>query len=85
MLEINRPFLQLYHFCSDQLLLGAGGPVALNFLAVDRAMDYFEVDPDERVEFYEKVRGISRGVLDKRFEQQEQERRLAAMKSKKAR
>lgn len=76
-LEINRPFLHLYQFCSDQLLISAGGPVGLNLLAVDRAMDYFNIDQSERLEFYETVRYLSSIIISKQLEKQEADRKAA--------
>ena len=58
------PYIQLYTLCSDQYIISSGGAIGLNFLAVDRAMDYYEIDQDERLEFYEKVRLIASTVLD---------------------
>ena len=72
-MEINRPYLELYQFVSDQYIMGPGGAIGLSFLAVDRAMDYFEVDLDERVEFYDKVRTIAAIVLTEQYKQREAE------------
>ena len=55
-----------------------GGAIGLSFLAVDRAMDYFEVDPDERVEFYDKVRTIAAIVLTEQYKQREAESKARA-------
>lgn len=63
LLEFNKPYLTLYGFCSDQYIVGPGGAVGLSFLAVDRAMDYFEINQDERVDFWNKVRTLAAGVL----------------------
>jgi len=73
-LEINRPYLQLYGFCSDQLIIGSGGAVGINLLAVDKAMDYFEVDMDERAHFFNQVRTITSIVLSEQYKEQEQQR-----------
>lgn len=53
--------------------MGPGGVVGLNFVAVDRVMDYFEIDLDERCEFYESVRLIVSEVLEIQHEAQAQE------------
>jgi len=76
----NLPFLRLYTFCSDQYIAGGGGAIAINFLAVDRAMDYFEVDLDERVEFYENVRSVASEVLRLQHEEAEANRKAAQKK-----
>jgi len=54
--------------------MGPGGAIGLNFLAVDRAMDYFHIDEDERVEFWLKVNHISSTVLNERHKEAEEER-----------
>ena len=79
-LEINQPYLLLYQFVSDQYIMGPGGAIGLNFLAVDRAMDYFEVDPDERVEFYDKVRTIAAIVLTEQYKQRDAEMKAQSRK-----
>lgn len=48
-------------------------------------MDYFEIDKDERVEFYTVVRVISSIVLTKLYEQREIEQRIEAAKAKRGR
>ena len=58
--------------------MGPGGAIGLNFVAVDRAMDYFEVDLDERVEFYDKVRTIAAIVLTEQYKQREAESKARA-------
>ena len=60
--------------------MGSGGAIGLSFLAVDRAMDYFEVDLDERVEFYDKVRTIAAIVLTEQYKQREAEMKAKAHK-----
>ena len=77
-LEINQPFLELYSYCSDQLIMGPSGGIGLNLLAVDRAMDFFEIDEGERKEFYSVVRRICSEVLQVQYKDQE-----AKMKAKK--
>lgn len=74
------PYLQLYTFCSDQYIVGGGGAIGLNFLAVDRAMDYFDIDQEERIDFYEHVRLIASVVLDRQYKDQESKRKAAAKK-----
>ena len=71
----SSPYLYLYDFCSDQYIVGAGGAIALNFIAVDRAMDYFEIDLDEREEFYNRVRLINSIKLDLQYKEQEAKRK----------
>lgn len=52
--------------------MGPGGAVALNFLAVNQIMtEIFEIDADERKEFYEKVRRVSNEVLEIQYKDQE--------------
>ena len=60
--------------------MGPGGAIGLNFVAVDRAMDYFEVDLDERVEFYDKVRTLAAIVLTEQYKQREAEMKAKARK-----
>jgi hypothetical protein len=67
-------------FCSDQYIIGGAGAVAINFLAVDRAMDYFNIAMDERVEFYEKVRLLSSTVLS--LQHREQDEKMKASRRK---
>ena len=62
-LEINRPYLELYKLCSDQYIMGPGGAVGLNALAVDRMMDYREVEIDEREDFLMKVKLVAAHVI----------------------
>lgn len=51
--------------------MGPSGAIGLNLLAVDRAMDFFEIDDDERKEFYSVVRRICSDVLhEQNLEQQ---------------
>lgn len=64
LLSWSMPYIQLYTLCSDQYVISNNGAIGLNFLAVDRAMDYYEIDQDERLEFYEKVRLIASTVLE---------------------
>lgn len=80
MLAGNAPFLRLYIFCSDQYIVGPGGAIGLNFLAVDRAMEYFEIDKEERIEFYEKVRELASIVLSLQHKEQEAKRKAAQKK-----
>lgn len=54
--------------------------MALNFLAVDRAMDYFKIDLDERIEFYERVRFVSAIVLAEQHKDQQQKLEAARRK-----
>ena len=79
-LPANSPFLQLYLFCSDQYIVSAGGAIGLNLIAVDKAMDYFNIDQDERVEFYEKVRLIAGKVLSLQYKDQEAKRKASSNK-----
>ena len=80
MLPANAPYLQLYTFCSDQYIVGAGGAIGLNLLAVDKAMDYLEVPGDERADFYEKVRTVAAKVLNLQHKEAETKRRAAQKK-----
>ena len=54
--------------------------MGLNFLAVDRAMDYFEIDADERIEFYEKGRMVAAVVLSEQYKQREAEMKAQTRK-----
>jgi len=45
--------------------MGFNGPVDLNLLAVDKVMDYMEIDNSYRMEVYLKVQKISSRVLKK--------------------
>lgn len=58
--------------------MGAGGAVALNALAVDKFMDYYDIDFDERLEFQEKVKQIAQRVLTLQHKDQEAKRKAAA-------
>ena len=80
MLPANAPYLQLYTFCSDQYIVGAGGAIGLNLLAVDKAMDYLEVPGDERADFYEKVRTVAAKVLNLQHKEAETKRKAAQKK-----
>ena len=55
----NLPYFELYFYCQDQYIIGPDGPVALNLLAVNQAMEDFNIDKDERIEFSLAVRGIA--------------------------
>ncbi len=43
--------------------MGPGGPVALDMLAVELAMNYYHIDQEERIEFSLKVRKIANIVF----------------------
>lgn len=72
-LEINRPYLDLYRLCSDQYIMGPGGAIGLNALAIDRMMDYREVDMDEREDFLMKVKLIAAHVIKETRTAEEQQ------------
>ncbi len=61
--EHNIPFYTIYGHVSGQYLMGPGGAVGLNLLAVDKVLDYFDVPNDERLEFQMKVQTIANKVL----------------------
>lgn len=61
--------------------MGPGGAVGLNLLAVDKAMDYYGVAEDERLEFAAKVKTITSLVLSISYREQEAKRE-ASMKKK---
>lgn len=60
--------------------MGSQGPVALSLLEVDKAMDHYHVDEDERIEFSLAVRKIASIIFAERA--QELEDKLQRMNKK---
>lgn len=69
------PYLLLYNLVSDQYIIGAGGAVGLNFLAVERIALRAGVPDDEVLDFYEKVRLVCSVVLNEQNKEQERKRK----------
>ena len=65
----------MYNMCSDQYLLGAGGAIGLNFLAVERIALYAGVPEDEILDFWERVRFITSVVLSEQHKDAESKRK----------
>lgn len=60
----NKPILTLYKACSDQVIMGASGAVALNDVAIISAMNtYFVVDDDDKLYFSLQVRKFFQLIL----------------------
>lgn len=57
--KVNEPYVILYYYCQDQYIMGPQGPVALDMRAINQAMDDYNIDPDERIEFSTVVRRIA--------------------------
>ena len=68
----NAPFVYLYTYCQDQVIMGAMGPVALNALAIKDAMKDLNIDPDEYVEFSSKVRQMAGWIFAEQRKEAEQ-------------
>ena len=49
---------RIYSDCSDQLLLGFGGAVSINIVAINLILDCYSVELEERLDFYRDVRHI---------------------------
>lgn len=67
--KVNIPYFTLYYYCQDQYIMGEGGPVGLNMLAINQAMQDYQIDEDEKVEFSLKVRQIAYVVISSRMEE----------------
>ena len=70
--QVNIPYFTLYYYCQDQYIMGEGGPVALNMLAINQAMQDYHVDDDEKIEFSLKVRKIAYVVISSQMEEAQQ-------------
>lgn len=68
----NQEVIEVYTRVMDQHIMGFGGPIALNLLAVDAVMDMIGVTDKKRV--FERVRFIYNFMLKKQREQEEFER-----------
>ena len=59
--------------------MGPGGPVGLNMLSVNQAMNDYHIKPEERILFSQKAREIASIVIAEQHEEQrvkrEQERK----------
>ena len=55
--------------------MGPEGPVALNMLAIDQAMNDYNVDKDERVEFSSTVRSIANMIFAAQIEEANKKRK----------
>ena len=69
----THPYLVLYRMCNDQLIVGPGGAIGLNYQAVESIALRLGVPDDEVFDFYSKVRLITSVVLDEQRKEQEQE------------
>jgi len=70
--QINVPYFTLYYYCQDQYIMGANGPVALNMLAINQAMQDYHIDDDEKIEFSLKVRKIAYVIISSQMDEAEQ-------------
>ena len=62
--KFNIPVIELYLTCQDQAIVGFDGPIALNDIAINHAMDtYFEVDRSDKLELSLSVRRFYCKVL----------------------
>ena len=61
--------------CSDQYLLGAGGAIGLNYLAVESIALRAGVPEDEVLDFWEKARLITSVVLNEQHKDAESKRK----------
>jgi len=75
LLEDAQPYLHLYNLCSDQYIVGPGGALGLNFLAVEKIALRAGVPDDEILDFYEKLRNICSTVLEQQYEESERKRK----------
>ncbi len=53
--------------------MGSSGPVGLNMLAIDKAMDDYNVHKSERIDFSSTVRSIANMVFSFQAEKAERE------------
>lgn len=61
----NEAVMELYQACGDQYIVGPGGVVALNDLAVISAMkNYFKVRKKDRLGLSKGVRKLSAMIVD---------------------
>ena len=71
--NFNIPFFTLYNYCQGQYIMGPGGPVALCMLAVNQAMDDYQIDKEEKIEFSLKVRRIANVIISAQAEEAAEE------------
>lgn len=69
----NQPYITLFYYCCDQYIVGPSGPVGLNMLAIDLAMDDYKISQDERIDFSSTVRNIANMVFNFQAEKAEQD------------
>lgn len=61
----NDPIMHLYHACGDQYIIGPGGAIGLNDLAVSSAMkNYFKVKKRDRLGLSLGVRKLVTMIID---------------------
>jgi len=48
LLKENIPVFQIWTRIKDQLIMGSGGPVSLNLVAIYPVLDMFKIEEDER-------------------------------------
>jgi len=64
----NEAAYGIYQRCADQLIVGMAGPIAVNLLAVESALNIYGIDEEEKAETADKIIYISRKVLSQRSE-----------------
>jgi len=74
--DCNKDSWQVYAACNGQFIMGFGGAVALNHLAVWKYMDEYQIE--DRVAVFEKVMAVSNEMIKKMHDEakmrQEQEK-----------
>lgn len=60
--------------------MGPSGPVALDLIAIEKAMDVYHIDEDERIDFSITVRKIANTVFSAQAEEAERKAEQARRK-----
>ncbi len=58
--------------------MGPSGPVGLNMLAINQAMDDYNIDDDERVDFSFTVRKIAGTIISEQMDEAERKAKKGA-------
>lgn len=72
LLEANRDALKVYLMCEGQFIMGFGGPVDINQVAVHECMRLYEVR--DKVDCFEKVVAVARHEINRLAERRENEK-----------
>ena len=68
----NEDALTVYLAVQDQLIVGMGGPVALNQMAIHPVMELYEIE--FRADCFDKVVAVSRELMKKQQDEAEAKR-----------